>query len=115
MDERLEKAFQTANYMATLGNLRKTAQEEYNQSLIYYFQGSSFTVSRELIVFVHTLTELGNTESILLDDNNIPLKILNLQEFLDNMLSVYNEATNEYLAKYADLRSKRRVGDLVNL
>jgi hypothetical protein len=115
VDERLEKAFQTANYMATLGNLRKTALEEYNQRLIYYFQGSSFTVSRELIVFVHTLTELGNTESILLDDNNIPLKILNLQEFLDNMLSVYNEATNEYLAKYADLRSKRRVGDLVNL
>ena len=101
--------------MATLGNLRKTALEEYNQSLIYYFQGSSFTVSRELIVFVHTLTELGNTESIILDDNRIPLKISNLQEFLDNMLSVYNEATNEYLAKYADLRSKRRVGDLVNL
>jgi hypothetical protein len=115
VDERLEKAFQTANYMATLGNLRKTALEEYNQSLIYYFQGSSFTVSRELIVFVHTLTELGNTESILLDDNRIPLKVSNLQEFLDNMLSVYNEATNEYLAKYADLRSKRRVGDLVNL
>jgi hypothetical protein len=115
VDERLEKAFQTANYMATLGNLRKTALEEYTQSLIYYFQGSSFTVSRELIVFVHTLTELGNTESILLDDNSIPLKISNLKEFLDNMLSVYNEATNEYLVKYADLRSKRRVGDLVNL
>jgi hypothetical protein len=115
VDERLEKAFQTANYMATLGNLRKTALEEYNQGLIYYLQGSSFTVSRELIVFVHTLIELGNTESIILDDNRIPLKILNLQEFLDNMLSVYNEATNEYLAKYADLRSKRRVGDLVNL
>lgn len=115
MDERLEKAFQTANYMATLGNLRKTALEEYNQSLIYYFQGSSFTVSRELIVFVHTLTELGNNEAVILDDNNIPLKIANLQEFLDNILAVYSEATNEYLAKYADLRSKRRVGDLVNL
>lgn len=101
--------------MATLGNLRKTALEEYNQSLIYYFQGSSFTVSRELIVFVHTLTELGNTDAVILDDNNIPLKIANLKEFLDNILGVYSEATNEYLAKYADLRSKRRVGDLVNL
>ena len=115
MDERLEKAFQTANYMATLGNLRKTALEEYKQSLVYYFQGSSFTVSRELIVFVHTLTELGNTESILLDDNNIPLNVTNLKEFLTNILNVYGQATNEYLAKYADLRSKRRVGDLVNL
>ena len=101
--------------MATLGNLRKTAQEEYNQSLIYYFQGSSFTVSRELIVFVHTLTELGNTESILLDDNNIPLNVTNLKEFLTNILNVYGQATNEYLIKYTDLRSKRRVGDLVGL
>ncbi len=115
MDERLEKAFQTANYMATLGNLRKTALEEYNQNLIYYFQGSSFTVSRELIVFVHTLTELGNNDAVILDDNKIPLKVVNLKEFLDNILLVYREATNGYLAKYGDLKSKRRVGDLIDL
>ena len=115
MDERLEKAFQTANFMATLSNLRKTALEEYKQSLVYYFQGSSFTVSRELIVFVHTLTELGNTESIVLDDNNIPLNITNLKEFLTNILNVYGLATNTYLAKYSEIKSKRRVEGLVEL
>lgn len=115
MDERIEKAFQTANFMATLSNLRKTALEEYQQSLIYYFQGSSFTVSRELIVFVHTLTELGNKESIILDDNNIPLNITNLTEFLTNILSVYGQATNTYLSKYGSIRSKRKVEDLINL
>lgn len=115
MDERIEKAFQTANYMATLSNLRKTALEEYKQSLVYYFQGSSFTVSRELIVFVHTLVEIGNTESIILDDNNIPLSVSNLKEFLTNILNVYGLATNTYLAKYVDLKSKRRVEGLVNL
>ena len=115
MDERLEKAFQTANYMATLSNLRKTALEEYQQSLIYYFQGSSFTVTRELIVFVHTLTEIGNTESIILDDNNIPQNVANLKEFLTNILNVYGSATNTYLAKYGDIKSKRRVEGLVEL
>lgn len=101
--------------MASLGNLRKTALEEYNQSLIFYFQGASFTVTRELINFVKTLQDLGNTESILLDDNNIPLKVVDLKLFLDSILSVYHEATNSYLAKYGDLKSKRRVVDLVNL
>jgi hypothetical protein len=115
VDERLEKAFQTANYMATLSNLRKTALEEYQQSLIYYFQGSSFTVTRELIVFVHTLTEIGNTESIILDDNNIPQNVANLKEFLTNILNVYGLATNTYLAKYIDIKSKRRVEGLVEL
>ena len=115
MDERIEKAFQTANYMASLSNLRRVALEEYQQSLIYYFQGSTFTVTRELIVFVHTLTELGNTESIILDDNNIPANIINLKEFLTNILNVYGEATNAFLVKYTELKSKRRVEGLVAL
>ena len=115
MDERLEKAFQTANYMASLSNLRRVALEEYKQSLIYYFQGSSFTVTRELIVFVHTLTELGKTESVILDDNSIPLKVENLKTFLDNLLNVYAEASNLYISKYAEIKSKRRVEGLVDL
>ena len=115
MDERLEKAFQTANYMASLSNLRRVALEEYKQNLIYYFQGSTFTVTRELIVFVHTLTELGNTESVILDDNNIPLNVTNLKEFLDKILNTYALATNAYLAKYGEIKSKRRVEGLVEL
>ena len=115
MDERTEKAFQTANFMATLSNLRKTALEEYNQSLVYYFQGSSFTVTRELIVFVHTLTELGNTDSVILDDNNIPQNVTNLKEFLTNILNVYGLATNTYLSKYSEIKSKRRIEGLVEL
>ena len=101
--------------MASLSNLRRVALEEFKQGLIYYFQGSSFTVSRELIVFVHTLTELGNTESVILDDNNIPLNITNLKEFLTNILNVYGLATNAYLAKYSEIKSKRRVEGLVDL
>jgi hypothetical protein len=115
VDERIEKAFQTANFMATLSNLRKTALEEYKQSLVYYFQGSSFTVTRELIVFVHTLIELKNTESIILDDNNIPQNVTNLQEFLTSILNVYGLATNTYLSKYSEIKSKRRVEGLVEL
>jgi len=115
VDERIEKAFQTANFMATLSNLRKTALEEYQQRLVYYFQGSSFTVSRELIVFVHTLIELGAEESIILDDNYIPLNVKNLNEFLDNLREVYTLATNTYLSKYGSIKSKRKVEDLINL
>ena len=101
--------------MASLSNLRRVALEEYKQNLIFYFQGSSFTVTRELIVFVHTLTELGNTESIILDDNNIPLNVTNLKEFLDKILNTYALATNAYLAKYGEIKSKRRVEGLVEL
>ena len=115
MDERLEKAFQTANYMASLSNLRRVILEEFNQSLVYYTQGATFTVNKELISFVKVLVDIGNTESIILDDNNIPVNITDLQEFFTKILSVYAEATNEYLVKYAELKIKRKVEALVDL
>ncbi len=115
MDERLEKAFQTANYMASLSNLRRVALEEFNQNIIYYTQGSTFTVTRELISFVKTLIDIGNTDSVLLDDNNVPVNIENLQDFFTKILSVYAEATNAYLAKHKEIKSKRKVEALVEL
>ncbi len=79
MDERIEKAFQTANYMATLTNLRKVAIEELNQNLIYYFQGATFTIDRSLISFVKILIDSGQNDFVLLDDNSIPVKIEDLR------------------------------------
>lgn len=115
MDERLEKAFQTANYMITLSNQRRLAAEELAQNLIYYTQGSSFTVNRELISFVKTLIDLNHKSTILLDDNNIPVEIKNCKDFLTAILEVYNESMNTYLKKYVEIKSKRRVGDLVSI
>ena len=115
MDERLEKAFQTANFMATLSNLRRVAFEEFRQNLIFYYQGSSFTVTRELICFVKTLIDQGIEDSIILDDNNIPSKIQNLSAFLLEIQNTYNKATNEYSARYGEIKSKRSVEGIIDL
>lgn len=115
MDEQLEKAIQTANYMATLSTQKKLALEEFNQSLIYYHNGASFLATRELINFVKTLIDLGNTDFIIIDDNNIPVDIANLQDFLDSLLEIYGSSANTYITTYNDLKKKRRVEDLVNL
>lgn len=115
MDERLEKAIQTANYMATLNTQKKLAYEEYSQSLIYYHNGASFTANRELINFVKTLIDLGYTELVLLDDNNIPMEISDAKEFLNLLLGVYVKSTADYFNTYNALKKKRKVEDLVNL
>ena len=116
MDERIEKAFEVANYMATLSNQRRVILEEYNQKLVYYINGATFRVEYNLINFAKNLIDLGHTEDIaFVDANNQPVIIKDVQDFLDNLLSVYFEAVNEYQTKFAEIKKKRNVKDLVEL
>jgi hypothetical protein len=116
MDERIEKAFAVANYMATLSNQRRIILEEYNQKLSYYTNGATFKINPELINFTKTLIDLGHTTDIpFLDSNSLPVVISDVQDFFDNIVSVYFEALNTYTSKYNEIKSKRKVGDIVEL
>jgi hypothetical protein len=116
MDEKIEKAFQVANYMATLSNQRRIILEEYAQKLVYYINGATFNVDYNLINFAKNLIDLEHTEDIaFVDANNQPVIIADVQDFLDNIVSVYFEAVNEYHTKFAEIKRKRNVKDLVDL
>lgn len=116
MDERIEKAFAVANYMATLSNQRRIILEEFNQKTVYYQNGGTFKASPDLINFIKNVLDLGHTHDVpFIDSNNFPVVISNVQEFFDNVVSVYFEALNEYSAKFAEIKSKRKIEDIVSL
>ena len=116
MDERIEKAFAVANYMTTLSNQRRIILEEYNQKLLYYIGGATFKINLELINFTKVLLDLGHdSEVAFIDTNNFPVLISDVQQFFDNITAIYFEATNEYAVKYAELKSKRKIADIVEL
>lgn len=116
MDEKIEKAFSVANYMATLSNQRKIALEEYNQKLIYYVNGATFKIDPSLINFTKNLLDLEYTSDVpFVDANGFPVVINDVQEFFDTILLQYMTALNEYAVKYAEIKSKRKVSDIVEL
>lgn len=116
MDERIEKAFEVANYMSTLSNQRRIILEEYNQALVHYINGATFRITPELINFTKTVLDIGQTTDVaFVDSNNFPIIITDVQEFFDTIVAVYFGATNNYAAKYADLKSKRKISDIVDL
>jgi len=115
MDEQVEKAFQTANYMATLTNQRNVAFEEFQQNLIYYINGSSFQISLELMAFVKSLIDAGSLNCILIDVNQIPVNIENIKTFYEEISAQYFKSSNEYFAKYSEIKSKRRIQDLISV
>jgi hypothetical protein len=116
MDERTEKAFAVANYMATLSNQRRIILEEFNQKLVHYANGGTFKIGPDLINFTKSMLDLGYTHDVpFIDVNSFPVVITDVQEFFDTILLSYMTALNEYSVKFADIKSKRKIGDMVEL
>lgn len=115
MDERLAKALEFSNYMVTFNNKKQILKEKFNADLLYYIQGSQFTITKELITFVGFLLEKGNTTDIVItDDNNYPIRISDLNDFYDNIIDKYFSATNEYLTEYEKLKLNRSVETMID-
>jgi hypothetical protein len=116
MDEKIDKAFAVANYMATLSNQRRIILEEFSQKLIHYENGGTFKIDQHLITFVKLMIDLGYTHDVpLIDVNSFPIVIPDVQKFFDDIIQKYMNTLNEYSIKYADLKSKRKIGDMVDL
>jgi hypothetical protein len=116
MDEKVEKAFATANFMATLSNQRRIILEEYNQKLLHYVNGATFKIDYALISFVKTLIELGNTSNVVLvDSNNFPMLVEDLESFLKSIVDKYLDATSQYATKFNEIKIKRKIIDIVEL
>ncbi len=115
MDERLEKALEFSNYMTTLNNQRRIIKEQFLENCVHYINGGKFSVNRELITFCQTLRHNHQDDAIVIDDNETPIKIDDLQTFLDEILNIYFTSSYEYLDKYNEIKSNRSVEGLIDL
>ena len=116
MSEQIEKAFEVANYMATLSNQRRIILEEFNQKLYYYINGATFKLNPELITFTKTVLDIGHTTDVpFVDSNNFPVIINDVEQFFDDIVSTYFGSLNQYATKYAEIANKRKIEDIVSL
>jgi predicted transglutaminase-like protease len=116
MDERLEKALEFSNYMVTLNNQKRVIRHQYQEQIVYYFNGGQFTVTKELVTFVNMLVEKDNTNDIVLvDDNETPILIPDLENFLSDIIDQYFTAANTYYTEYQKLLKNRSTKKLVEI
>jgi hypothetical protein len=83
--------------------------------LSYSTNGGTFSISHELIAFVKLLVDREMDSAVLLDVYNNPIQIENLNEFQEELISRYFEATNEYFADYSKLKKSRKVHKLIDI
>ena len=115
MPTKLSKALEFANYRTTLNVQHNALKAKVQTLLSFSINGGTFEISQELIAFVQTLITQGHVKAILLDVYNNPIEIVGLGDFLDEILSRYFEATNEYHAEYTKLKKSRKVHKLIDL
>ena len=115
MDERLKKALDVSNYMVTLNNQKRLLKEKFYEDLLYFDSGSQFIVTQNLITFVKFLVESGyDTDVVLIDDNDIPVKIKDLEVFYRDILDLYFRSANLYMNEYEKLKKLRSVEKIFN-
>ena len=116
MDERIEKAFEVANYMATLSNQRRLMVEEFNQKLIYYANGGTFKITPELLCLAKTWLDRGLIQDVVfIDANTVPVIIDNLNDFYEEICTQYLQAVSDYSSKFSDIRVKRKISAIIEL
>ncbi len=115
MDDRLKSALDFSNYMVTLNNQKRIAKEQFLESCVHYLNGGKFSINRELITFCSTLISSNQESVVLIDDNDMPIEVQDLQTFLDDILDIYFKASYQYLDKYNEIKKNRKIEGLVNL
>jgi hypothetical protein len=110
MHEQLKKALEFANYQQTFSIQRRMLKEKIEAKLTYGHNGGLFHIDRTLLTFTEILCSKGrNTGVVILDSNENPILIDDLETFRDEIYSRYFETTYEYFESYQELKKSRSV------
>lgn len=116
MDERLAKALEFSKYRETANLERKNLKEKINGKLTYGHNGGIFYIDRSLITFVQFLVDKGRIENVpLLDINENPILIVNLEKFRDEILDRYMSSVYEYYEQYDKFKKSRSVEKILDI
>jgi hypothetical protein len=116
MESLLKQALEFSNYKQSLAIQRKTLKERIDARLTFGHNGGIFKIDRSLVSFIQFLIDQERTtDVVLLDINENPILISDLNTFKDEVLDRYFTSTNEYYQEYEKIRKSRSVEKLVDL
>lgn len=114
MDDILEKVLEFSNYRKNIEVQKKVLKDKLSSDLTIGYEGGMFKVDQSLITFVQFLIDNNRIEQIpIIDVNNNPIKITDVQKFKDHILEIYFSSTNRYLLEFDKLKSKRSIKDFL--
>lgn len=112
VDERLAKALEASNYRLTLNVQRENSKLKLKNHLVYSQNGGIFKITQDFISFIFALSQ-SKKSAVILDSNENPVKIDDLEDFYESILDIYQEGMNDYLIEYEKFKKLRTTAKVV--
>ena len=103
----IQEVEQFANLKTSLDVKKRNAFDKAQNKLNFAFNGGLFKADPHTILFSKLHDK--SRDLILLDSNETPVHIQNIDEFINKAESLYYEAMNEYHLLYEQLKRQRSV------
>jgi hypothetical protein len=112
VDERLSKALEASNYRLTLNVQRENSKLKLKNHLIFSQAGGIFHITQDFISFIFALSQ-SKSSAIILDSNENPVRIDDLETFYEDILGIYQEGMNDYLQEFEKFKKLRTTAKVV--
>jgi hypothetical protein len=112
VDERLAKALEASNYRLTLNVQRENSKLKLKNHLVYSQNGGIFKITQDFISFIFALSQ-SKKSAVILDSNENPVNIDDLEDFYESILDIYQEGMNDYLIEYEKFKKLRTTAKVV--
>lgn len=116
MEEAVKAALEFSKFNHSLSLKRKTLKDKMSAKLTLGHSGGLFKIDRSLISFVQMLVDQDRISNVpLLDDNDNPVVIADLEDFRDEILDRYFSVTLEYHEEFEKIKKARSVEKLLDI
>lgn len=115
MDDRLKAALDFSNFKQSFAVKLKQIKEKIDAKLTFGHNGGIFKIDRPLLIFVDMLSRSDRNNAVVLDQNNNPIMIEDIESFKDEIFDRYFTSTNEYYIEYQKLKTSRSVEKLLDV
>ena len=114
MDKRLEKALEYSNFRMILATRQENLKTLMNNKLMLTYGGGLFKISPELISFLGMIVMGGGKDLILIDENDIPIKIEDPEDFATKAAAQYEQVVTQYYNSYQKLNEAREIRKVID-
>ena len=114
--EQLQTLISTAKLNQSIQEQRSIERHKFRQSTIVAHNGGMFSITPELLLhlrfIVADLSPDDVASTIIIDDNNIPVRVDDCNKLLTEWTGIWRKATNQYAAEYAKIKAIRTISGI---